>query len=143
MTEMALRSMGLDSHETRGRRRAQAERPRERLALFLRAQYRGAHAAKALARDIGARPKAAENAMAGHWPNDLHFAAIVRRFGRDVWQAVFEPEIAPVLARLKEEERRLDDELQAARARRRKIEGRLDSGADRVEAASDADEPDD
>lgn len=121
--------MGTESHGwTPGR-------PRERLQHFLRHQYRGAHATKTLARDMGSTPKAAENALNGHWPSDLHMAAIVRRFGRDLWSAVFEPEIEPVLARLQEEERRLDEQLQAARARRRQVEGSAAGDPERMETA--------
>lgn len=123
--------MGTESHGTR-----RSARPRDRLSRFLRHQYSGAHAVKALARDMGSTPKAAENALAGHWPSDLHLAAIVRRFGRDVWAAVFEPEIEPVLARLQEEERRLAEQLQAARARRRQVQGRPRDHADHLESTS-------
>lgn len=129
MTGAIARSMGTESYKSRGA----PDRPRERLKRFLRDQYSGAHAIKSLARDMGSTPKAAENALAGHWPNDLHLAAIVRRFGRDVWAAVFEPEIEPVLARLQQEERLLNEQLQAARARRRQIEGRSMGHAERVE----------
>jgi hypothetical protein len=108
--------MGLHPHEI--------ERPRERLKRFLRQQYRGAHQAKALAQDISCTPKAAENILDGHWPNDLHLGAIIRRFGRDVWAAVFEPEIEPVLARLTEEERQLEEALDEVRRRRRQAAGR-------------------
>jgi hypothetical protein len=112
MTDVGTFLMGLDSH-----------RPRNRLAEYLSRQYRGAHRTKALAGDVGCTPKAAENILNGHWPNDLHFAAIVRRFGRDVLDAIFLPEIDPVLARLAVKEAELDRALQAARARRRQVEG--------------------
>jgi len=117
--------MGVDTHGSHRR----GERPRERLSRFLRSRYSGAHAVKALAADMRATPKAAENALLGHWPGDLHFAAIVRRFGRDVLDAVFAPEIEPVLAKLQEEERTLEEALAQARARRRQIEGGDHGGA--------------
>lgn len=104
-------------------RRMADERPRERLSRFLRDKYRGASAIKRLAVDMDATPKAAENALIGHWPGDLHFAAIVRRFGRDVLDAVFAPEIEPVLARLSAEERTLHEQLETVRALRRQISG--------------------
>lgn len=117
MTYVELRSMGAESHGC-------PARPSERLGRYLRHQYRGAHQIKSLARDMGATPKAAENALKGHWPNDLHFAAIVRRFGRDLLDAVFAPEIEPVLAKLNEEERQLEEALEAVRKRRRQAAGR-------------------
>lgn len=131
MTSTGRTFMGLDSHTSH----RSPVRPRDRLRGFLRDQYRGEHSTKRLAGDIGCTAKTAENILTGHWPNDLHFAAIVRRFGRDVWDAVFLPEIAPVLARLTEEERRLDHELQVARARRRQAEGRSFSDPGSVEAS--------
>lgn len=126
MTSAGVRSMGLFPHEI--------DRPRARLSRFLREHYSGAHAVKRLARDLGASPKAAENMLCEHWPNDLHLAAIVRRFGKDIWSAVFEPEIAPVLARLEGEERRLDRQLQAIRAQRRQMARRDDGHPDLFEA---------
>lgn len=127
MTSIRDSFMGPHSH---------GSRPRDRLRAFLADQYSGAHAAKCLARDLRCTPKAAENMLGGHWPGDLHLGAIVRRFGRDVWDVVFEPEIEPVLARLKEEERRIDRQLHAARARRRQVEGVPFSLADRHQATA-------
>lgn len=121
MTEARLSFMDNSSHDSS--RRMVGERPRERLSRFLRDKYRGASAIKRLAVDMDATPKAAENALIGHWPGDLHFAAIVRRFGRDVLDAVFAPEIEPVLAKLKQQERDLEEALAAARTLRRQAEG--------------------
>ncbi len=97
------------------------ERPRDRLSLYLRRQYRGQ--TKLLARDMRSTVKTAENVMNGHWPNDLHLAAIVRRFGKDLLDAVFAPEIEPVLARLTQQERELEEALELVRAHRRQAEG--------------------
>lgn len=110
--------MGLDTH-----------RPRARLARYLNDQYRGEHRTKRLAADIGCTPRAAENALLGHWPSDLHLSAIVRRFGRDVVDALFLPDIDATLAKLQEEEARLARQLEAASARRRQAEGRAGDGA--------------
>ncbi len=98
-----------------------SDRMRDRLGLFLRRKYAGE--TKALARDMRSTVKAAENVMNGHWPNDLHLAAIVRRFGQDVWLAVFAPEIEPELARLSQEQRDLEERLELVIARRRQAEG--------------------
>lgn len=97
--------MGLDSHEPRGR-----------LARYLRRQYVGAHATKRLAGDINCTPKTAENILSGCWPNSRHWAAIARRFGAEVLEAVFAPEIDATVARLEEEVRELERELEAKRA---------------------------
>ena len=112
--------MGSNSHIGRLSPQA-AGRPRERLQRYLAARCANP---KALARAAAISPKAAENALAGHWPNDLTLAAIVRAFGRDVWDAVLLPETEPILANLLQRERDLDEALEAARAQRRRIEGR-------------------
>lgn len=117
------------------------DRPRERMKAYLRGRYSGPAAMKRLAVDIDASTKIAENLLNGQWPSDLHFAAIVRRFGRDVLAAVFEPEIEPVLARLREEERILGKELQAARARRLEAEGSTVSPPNRVDTSEAQNEP--
>lgn len=105
--------MGLDSHEPRGR-----------LAGYLRREYAGAHATKRLAIDINCTPKAAENILNGCWPNSRHWAAIARRFGADVLQAVFAPEIDATAARLEAEMRDLERELERKRALARQVAGR-------------------
>lgn len=97
--------MGLDSHEPRGR-----------LARYLRRQYAGAHATKRLASDIECTPKTAENILSGCWPNSRHWAAIARRFGADVLEAVFAPEIDATVAKLEAEVRDLERELEQKRA---------------------------
>ena len=106
--------MGADTHGTR---------PSERLAIYLRGQYRRDHRTKRLSSDIDCTPKAAENILGGHWPSDLHFAAIVRRFGRDVLDAVFGSEIDATIARLTEEARTLEQQLSDVRARTRQAKG--------------------
>ena len=116
--------MVTESHGT-----SRNERPALRLTRFLRGRYRRDHRIKRLAEDLQATPKAAENILKGHWPSDLHMAAIVRRFGNDVWQAVFAPEIEPVLARLSQEERELEEALERVRAHRRQVGGGRDSDA--------------
>ena len=111
MTMAGTLRMGRSSHT----------RPRERLRAFLERDYRGRPGA--LAHEVDISPKAAENLLNGHWPGDVTLAAIIRRFGEDVWQIVFRPEIEPVIARLTEEERRLERALEEARSRRRQVEG--------------------
>jgi hypothetical protein len=100
-------------------------RPRDRLRAFLQAMYGhgGENRDKRLARDLAITDRAARNLFAGHWPGDETFAAIVRRFGRDVVRILTEPEIDPILAELAEREARLERELAAARLRRREAEG--------------------
>lgn len=102
---------------------SQGQRPSERLALYLRGQYRRDHRTKRLAADIACTPKAAENILSGHWPNDMHLAAIVRRFGRDVLDAVFGHEIDETVARLTEEARILEQQLTEIRARASQVKG--------------------
>lgn len=114
MTWVDQTFMGLDTHEPRGR-----------LAAFLTRQYRGEHKTKRLASDIDCTPKAAENILRGHWPNSRHMAAIVRRFGRDVVEAMFAPEIDDTVARLEAEVRQLEDQLEQKRALARQASGRV------------------
>lgn len=102
---------------------SQGTRPSERLALYLRQQYRRDHRHKRLAEDIECTPKAAENILSGHWPNDLHFGRIVARFGRDVLDAVFGQEIDATIARLTEEARELEQQLSQIHARARQAKG--------------------
>ena len=66
---------------------------------------------------------AAENILGGHWPNDLHFAKIIQRFGRDVLDAVFGPDIDATLARLTAEARDLEQQLQDIQAKARQVQG--------------------
>lgn len=100
-----------------------AHRPSQRLALYLRGQYRRDHRHKHLSADIECTPKAAENILNGHWPNDRHFAAIVGRFGRDVLDAVFGPEIDETVSRLTAKARELEQQLQEVRALQRQATG--------------------
>jgi hypothetical protein len=118
MTYAERSFMGRDSHTSID---GLAERPRDRLGRFLRRRYRGQ--TKALAHDMNSTVKAAENVMNGHWPNDLHLAAIYRRFGEDLLNAVLRPEIEPVLAELSQQERDLEEALELVRAHRRQAEG--------------------
>jgi hypothetical protein len=112
---------------------------RRRLADFLTDQYESERESR-LARDIACDPRTAKNILNQHWPNARHWAAIVRRFGRDVIEAVFSPEIDSTLARLAAEERELERKLQMARARRRQAQGFGPGRARRVEApANDED----
>lgn len=115
MTFMGGTFMGTESQAS--------TRPSERLAIYLRGQYRRDHRIKRLSTDIECTPKAAENILSGHWPNDMHLAAIVRRFGRDVLDAVFGAEIDETLARLTEEARLLEQQLTEVRARTRQAKG--------------------
>lgn len=119
MTYLERTFMGMDSHE-----------PRERLGAFLRRQYRDDHKIKRLASDIDCTPKAAENMLADHWPSSRHFGAIVRRFGRDVLDAVFGPDVDATTARLQGEIRELELALErkrAAAAQARQSAARLDA----------------
>lgn len=74
--------------------------------------------AKQLARSLDCDLRTAENIRRGHWPQARHFAAIVRAFGRDVVDAVFNPELDAVEARLEAEERHARQVYLAARAAR-------------------------
>lgn len=115
------------------------DRPRARLSAYLADRYPGFGRDKRLAMDIGTSPKAARNLFAGHWPGDETWAAIVRRFGKDVLAAVFEPEIDQVLARLTIEERQLEERLNEIRARRRQARGALEGHSGRGDAADEQD----
>ena len=86
----------------------------DRLADFIRPKV----TAKELARAIDSDVRTAENIRRGHWPQAKHWRGIVRAFGRDVLDAVFNPEIDAVEARLQEEERHAREVYLAARARR-------------------------
>src|SRR5205085_6004129 len=92
-------------------------------AIYLRSQYRRDHRHKHLSADIECTPKAAENILNGHWPNDRHLAAIVSRFGRDVLDAVFGPEIDETVSRLTARARDLEQQLQEVRALQRQAKG--------------------
>lgn len=130
MSYGAFTFMGTESKGTR---------PSERLAMYLRGQYRRDHRIKRLAGDIDCTQKAAENILGGHWPSDLHFAAIVRRFGRDVLDAVFGQDIDATVARLTAEARDLEQQLQDIQARARQVRGytaQPDLFAEKAAAAS-------
>jgi hypothetical protein len=118
MTFMERTFMGMDSQE-----------PRERLATFLRAQYREEHMIKRLADDIDCTQKAAANILSGAWPNSRHWAAIARRFGSRVLDAVFLPEIDAATARLEEEVRTLEEQLAQKKRLAREIALRRAGGS--------------
>lgn len=107
----------------------------QRLAAFLRRQY-AAERESRLARDIDCDPRTAKNLLNETWPNARHWARIVRRFGQDVLDAVFAPEVDETVARLAEELRQLEELLEKKRADARQAEGvaaRLAKIADRHE----------
>lgn len=95
-----------------------------RLAGFLRRQYPVLGAPDLLARDIGCDARAARNYLAETWPGARQWRAIVRRWGRDVLTAVFDPEIDAARARLAAEIRIMEDDLAARRAALRALDGR-------------------
>lgn len=101
----------------------QVVRPRERLGLFLRTMYPGVGRDKRLAVDLAVSPRTARNLFEDHWPGDDTFAAIVRRFGDQVWRVLCAPEIGPVLAELEQEEARLARELHDLQRRKAEMAG--------------------
>ncbi len=116
MSEMTLQSIG-DDHNALS----------ARLGTFLRSRSGNA---KVLGRQIGADPRTAESILAGHWPSARNWRGIVRAFGRDVLDAVFAPDIDAVVARLSEEERQIEERLEAVRAHRRALAGGAQHGAE-------------
>jgi hypothetical protein len=112
-------------------------RPRERLSAYLRQMYPGVGRDKRLAMDLEISARSARNLFEDHWPGDDTFAAILRRFGEDVWRVICAPEIAPVLAELTEEEARLARELEGLRARRREVQGLVERRSYRMAAMDD------
>jgi hypothetical protein len=104
------------------------------LGDFLR---RRTSSAKELARLIDCDPRTAEGFRAGrYWPGARHWKLIARAFGRDILAAVFEPEIDETLARLRREERELEERLHEIRARRTQAAGGLDLDQERHDAGS-------
>ena len=107
------------------------------LGAFLR---RRTDSAKDLARLINCDPRTAEGFRAGrYWPGARHWRLIARTFGRDVLEAVFNPEIDETLARLRREERELEERLHEVRARRRQARGAGEGIEERRAAAPDRD----
>lgn len=94
----------------------------KRLTRFLEAQYQSERASR-LACDIDCDVRTAKNILDRRWPSARHMRGIIRRFGQDVIDAVFMPEIEPVRARLAREVRELEEALEQKRAHRRQIEG--------------------
>jgi hypothetical protein len=113
-------------------------RPKDRLTKFLQANFRGP---TELANEMGFTIKSAENLLNGHWPaDDLKLAAIFARFGRDLYDAVFAPDVDAVLIRLQEEERQLAEQLAEIKRRRREAESlRGEVGAGSRAAPADLD----
>jgi hypothetical protein len=122
--------MGPDAHRT--------SEPRTRLANYLRQKFPAheGYAAKRLSKAIDCTPKTAENLLDGHWPNSRHWARIAVLFGRDVLDAVFGPDIDGTVARLRQEEVRLEQQLLETRARRLEVEGAHARADERLEAAA-------
>ena len=105
------------------------------LGDFLR---RRTTSAKDLARRIGCEVRTAEGFRAGrHWPSARHWKLIAQEFGRDVLAAVFEAQIDETLARLRREERELEERLDEVRARRRQVGGPLDRHSQRLAPPED------
>lgn len=97
-----------------------------RILLRRLAKYVGPYPAKNLSRWIGCTEKTADAFRRGEsWPNARHWQLIVRHFGRDILEAIFEPEIDETLARLRREERELREKLHDIEARRLKALGYL------------------
>lgn len=107
----------------------------DRLALFLRQRVN----AKTLAREIGCDQRTASNILSGTWPGARHWLGIVRAFGHDVTEAVFHPQAA--IERLEREARRLEAELQEARARAAVDQGFAPGSAGRVAARQTRERP--
>lgn len=102
------------------------------------AEYVRPYPEKVLARTIGCTERTAKHYRNGTaWPTARHWRLIVRAFGRDVLAAVFDPEIDETLARLRREERELEERLHEIRARRTQAAGGLDSLQERRDAAAD------
>jgi hypothetical protein len=95
---------------------------RKRLGRYLEKQYASEKASR-LSQDIQCDPRTAQNILNCHWPNARNMRAIVRRFGRDVIEAVFAPEVEPTLARLTAEVRALEEKLERTRAHHRQVAG--------------------
>lgn len=115
-----------------------SQEPKHRLARYLANRFPSSegYAAKRLSKAIGCTPYAAENYLKGHWPGSRQWARIAVLFGRDVLDAVFGPDIDGTVARLRQEEVRLEKELLAARARRLEVEGAHNRADQRLEAAA-------
>ena len=90
------------------------------------ADYVRPYSEKVLAQTIRCDVRTAKHYRNGTaWPTARHWRLIVQAFGRDVLAAVFEPEINDTLARLRREERQLEERLDEIRRRRRSAAGDL------------------
>jgi hypothetical protein len=98
-----------------------------RMSAFLRSHSDG-DAACRLAQDIDCDPRTAKNLLDKHWPSARHMRGIVKRFGRDVWEAVFEPDIDATIARLAGELSHFEQQAEHRRAMLRQAEGRMARG---------------
>lgn len=102
------------------------------------AEYVRPYPEKVLARTLGCDTRTAKAFRSGEsWPNARHWKLIVQAFGRDVLACVFEPEINDTLARLRREERQLEERLDEIRKRRRSAAGGVDSLPERRDAVLD------
>lgn len=108
----------------------------DRILLTRLADYMRPYPEKVLARTIRCDERTAKHFRNGtSWPNARHWRLIVQAFGRDVIAAVFEPEISDTLARLRREERQLEERLDEIRRRRRSaVGGVVESEERRFEA---------
>jgi len=113
----------------------------DRILLRRLAEYVQPYPEKVLARTLGCDERTAKHFRNGtSWPNARHWRLIVQAFGRDVIACVFEPEINDTLARLKREERQLEERLDEIRRRRRSAAGDLAIAEERRRSFVDRDE---
>lgn len=107
--------------------------PRERLAAYLNEKFpaRDGYRAKRIANLFRTTPTTADNWLRGHWPQSKHLQRIVRHFGQDVLDAIFGADIDETIARLRQEEAYLAEQLAQKTARRLAAESRLASPVQR------------
>ena len=102
----------------------------ERLAAFLNRQGTPLGRPDRLATELDCTTRTMRNVLDRHWPSARLWRSIVRRFGRDVLSAVFDPEINAVEARLSAEVRELETQLEVRKAALRSVSGREDRVAE-------------